>query len=122
MHVLTSLPSSPLAAPPSSGDERAAPMARESDLMGEIIGARLTITRAPGWTPLPFEGVVVDETRNTLRVTPLAGGAARILQKRALEGTLGFGARAISFKGDELRHRPEDRIKRLAPRGRSPRP
>jgi ribonuclease P protein subunit POP4 len=90
--------------------------------MGEFIGARLTVHRAPGWTPVPFEGVVVDETRNTFEVCPLSGGPTRRLPKAGLEGTFAWHAHAICFKGNELRHRPEDRIKRLAPTGRSRRP
>lgn len=89
------------------------------DLMGELIGSDLTVLSAPGWTPLPWRGTIVDETKNTFHVVPAAGGADRVLQKTGLEGVFARGGRAIRFKGDELRHRPEDRIKRLAPRGRS---
>lgn len=89
------------------------------DLMGELIGARLTVLSAPGWHGLPWEGAVVDETKNTFHVVPLSGGHERVLSKTALEGVLSWEGKAIRFKGDELRHRPEDRIKRLAPKGRS---
>ncbi|MDE1880844.1 MAG: ribonuclease P protein subunit [Euryarchaeota archaeon] len=92
------------------------------DLMGEFLGAHLTILHAPGWQRLPWEGVVVDETRNTFRVVPTTGGHQRTLPKGGLEALVTRDGKAVHFIGDELRHRPEDRIKRLAPKGRSRRP
>ncbi len=96
--------------------------ATPADLMGEFIGSDLTVLSAPGWQPLPWQGRIVDETKNTFHVVPAEGGSEKVLQKTGLEGVFARGGRAIRFKGDELRHRPEDRIKRLAPRGRSRRP
>ncbi len=87
-------------------------------LAGELIGASVTIHRAPGVTPLPLEGTLVDESLKTFLVRRAADGRVLRIQKTGLEGTLRLAAGEIPLKGDSLRHRPEDRTKRLAPRGR----
>jgi RNase P/RNase MRP subunit p29 len=86
--------------------------------MGEFVGMRLTVTEAPGVRPLPFCGLVMDETLNLFYVRPDGATRARALPKAGLVGTLSTGGREIPLRGDDLRVRPEDRIKRLAPRGR----
>ena len=92
--------------------------ARPEDLMGEFTGLRLVITEAPGIQPLPFAGTVLDETLNLFYVRPDGATRARAIPKAGLVGALSTGGREIPLRGDDLRVRPEDRIKRLAPRGR----
>jgi RNase P/RNase MRP subunit p29 len=87
-------------------------------LAGELLGAPIHVVRATGFSPLPFDGTLVDETMGTFLIRPDAGGRPRRLQKTGLEATILLGAGEIPLKGDTLRVRPEDRTKRLSPRGR----
>lgn len=92
------------------------PVARA--LMREILGATLVVTRSPGLSELPVEGTVIDESLGllTLRVP----GRRRPLRipKAGMQGTILLGEAQLPIRGDFLRMRPEDRTKRLAPRGR----
>jgi RNase P/RNase MRP subunit p29 len=92
--------------------------ARPSDLMGEFIGRDLTVLSAPGIVPLPFRGRVVDETKQMFYVLPAGAQRARGVPKAGLRARLDLGSEEIPLSGEGLRLRPEDRIKRLAPRGR----
>jgi RNase P/RNase MRP subunit p29 len=86
--------------------------------MGEILGASVTITKAPGLRPLPLDGVLVDESLHLFVVRP--AGRARLLRvpKAGVEGTILLGGRQLPLSGDALRMRPEDRTKRISPRAR----
>ncbi len=92
--------------------------ARPSDLMGEFIGRDLTVLSAPGFVPLPFRGQVVDETKQMFYLRPPGARRARGVPKAGLRARLDLGTEEIPLSGEGLRLRPEDRIKRLAPRGR----
>jgi RNase P/RNase MRP subunit p29 len=103
-----------------SVDRRRAAEARERSalLMQEFIGGDITINSHPGLDHLPYTGRVVDETQNMLQILPPGKGRARWVPKGGLFGTLRVGSAEIPLRGDALRVRPEDRIKRMAPRGR----
>jgi RNase P/RNase MRP subunit p29 len=95
------------------------PDARVSEaLSGELLGAPITIHRAPGLAQERLEGILVDESLGTFVVRPNGGGPELRISKTGLEATVRLAAGEIPLKGDDLRVRPEDRTKRLAPRGR----
>ena len=94
------------------------PVPHADVLAGEILGATIAIHRAPGLAQRTLDGTLVDETMHTLLVRPIGGGRILRIPKAGLEATLFLGGRQIPLKGDSLRVRPEDRTKRLAPRGR----
>jgi RNase P/RNase MRP subunit p29 len=81
-------------------------------LAGELLGAPVAIAPSRGF-PHGLRGTLVDETLHTflLRVP----GRARPLRvpKAGLEGTIVLSAGELPLRGDALRHRPEDRTKRL---------
>jgi RNase P/RNase MRP subunit p29 len=87
-------------------------------LAGELLGAPIRILRAPGLSQGPFDGTLVDETMGTFLIRPRNGGRPRRIQKTGLEATILLDGGEIPLKGDALRVRPEDRTKRLSPRGR----
>ena len=94
---------------------------RESEaeaLAGELLGAPITITEAPGVRSLPLEGTIVDESLGTFLIRTAPGGRVLRIQKTGLVGVVRLALGEIPLKGEPLRHRPEDRTKRLAPRGR----
>jgi RNase P/RNase MRP subunit p29 len=92
-------------------------------LAGELLGAGIRITRAPGLARLPLEGTIVDESRNLFVVRPTgAARRARRIPKRGLEATILLGEKELPLRGDDLRMRPEDRTKRLASRSPRTRP
>lgn len=87
-------------------------------LAGELLGAPITVHHAPGLAQGRLEGVLVDESLGTFVIRPLGDGPELRLAKAGLEATVRLAAGEIPLKGDDLRVRPEDRTKRLAPRGR----
>ena len=96
--------------------------ARPSELMGEFIGQPMTVLSAPGVQPLPFRGRVVDESKEMFYLLPERASRARAVPKRGLRAEVMLGTDEIPLSGEALRVRPEDRVKRLAPRGRGRRP
>jgi ribonuclease P protein subunit POP4 len=75
----------------------------------ELIGLRVEVLGATDPTQVHLAGRVVDETRNLL-VVEVAGGTKRIPKQGArfrfdVEG-------GIEVEGDEIRFRPEDRVKK----------
>jgi RNase P/RNase MRP subunit p29 len=87
-------------------------------LAGEILGAPVTIRRAPGLHRLPLEGTLVDETLHTFLIRSLDGSRIWQVPKGGVEGTILLGDKELPLIGDALRVRPEDRTKRLSWRGR----
>lgn len=87
-------------------------------LLGEIIGLPVHITEAPGIQPLPWDGVVADETLHTLLVRRPGKGRVRRVPKIGLRGTLLKDGDEVPLIGEVLRVRPEDRTKLLALGGR----
>jgi RNase P/RNase MRP subunit p29 len=87
-------------------------------LAGELIGAPIHILHAPGLAQGQFDGTILDETLGTFLIRPRSGGRPRRIPKSGLDATILLGVGEIPLKGDTLRVRPEDRTKRLSPRGR----
>ena len=87
--------------------------------MHELVGLRLRVVQASDGGMVGMEGIVVDETRETLVI---GGDARRVVPKRGntFEFTLEDGSTAV-LDGDAIAFRPEDRTKRAAHRrqGRS---
>ena len=88
-------------------------------LAGEHIGAAIQVEVAPGITPLPLRGTIVDETMHTYLVQMPGHDRPRRIPKAGLSATLLIGERSIRLSGDALRVRPEDRTKRVLLSGRS---
>ena len=57
-----------------------------------------------------ISGLVVDETKNTLTVE--VDGKEKMIPKPGNDFQFTFQGKKIAIKGDEIRHRPEDRIKK----------
>ncbi|NIP36658.1 MAG: ribonuclease P protein subunit [Thermoplasmata archaeon] len=93
-------------------------MRNENNLhMHELVGLRLRVVRASDGGMVGMEGMVVDETRETLVID---ADGRRTVPKRgnAFEFTLDDGTTAV-LEGDDIAYRPEDRVKRAAGRRRS---
>lgn len=87
-------------------------------LAGEILGAGIHIESAPGVSPLPLDGTIVDESLHTLVIRRPGHARTRRVAKAGLSGTILLGERQLPLKGEILRVRPEDRTKRLSVPGR----
>ena len=76
----------------------------------ELIGLKVRVTSHPDPSVAGAEGVVVDETLNTLSLE--CRGKSRRLQKRG--GTFEFlvGDQAVRVEGKDIAFRPEDRTKK----------
>jgi RNase P/RNase MRP subunit p29 len=83
---------------------------------GEILGSAVRIEH-PGVRGRLVEGTLVDETMNTFVVRRPDGSSVR-LGKVGARGTIVVDGRSLPLNGEALRHRPEDRTKRVAMRGR----
>lgn len=84
---------------------------------GELLGAPVVLRSAPGFTPLPLAGTLLDESLGTFLVREDSTGRVRRVSKTGLAGTIWLAGRELPLSGDALRFRPEDRTKRLAWRG-----
>ena len=96
-------------------------MRNENNLhMHELVGLRLRVVRASDGGMVGMEGIVVDETRETLVIEDTR---RRTLPKRgnAFELTLEDGSTVV-LDGDAIAYRPEDRVMRAGGRrrGRNP--
>jgi len=82
--------------------------------MHELVGLALKVVQASDGGMVGMEGIVVDETRETLVID---GDRRRTLPKRGLtfEFTLDDGTTVV-LEGDAIAFRPEDRVKRAARR------
>jgi RNase P/RNase MRP subunit p29 len=87
-------------------------------LAGELVGATVRVTRAPGLHSLPLEGEIVDETLGTFLIRVPGTGRKRRVPKSGLVGTIYLANRELPLNGELLRMRPEDRTKRLLWGGR----
>jgi len=83
--------------------------------MHELVGLRLRVVQSSDGGMVGMEGIVVDETRETLVI----GDRRRTLPKRGntFEFTLEDGRTAV-IEGDSIAYRPEDRVKKAS--GRHP--
>ena len=76
---------------------------------GELIGLGVVVTRSPDPSLVGLRGVVVDETRNTVRVETPKG--EKTVPKHGT--TFAFQVQGgLRVDGDDLLYRPEDRIKK----------
>ena len=94
------------------------PLGEREALAGELIGAAMRVEQAPGLTPLPLDGTIVDESMHTFLLRLPGRERLRRVPKTGLVATVLLGERSIRLSGDSLRVRPEDRTKRLLLAGR----
>jgi RNase P/RNase MRP subunit p29 len=83
-------------------------------LLGEIIGLPVRITASPGLRPLPFDGLIVDESLHTLLIRRPGTSRPRRVPKAGLRGVLVKAGDEVPLIGEVLRVRPEDRTKLIA--------
>ena len=76
----------------------------------ELIGLKVRVSGHPDPTVAGAEGLVVDETMNTLSVR--CGAGVRRFQKKG--GTFEFlvDGQAVGLSGNDIAFRPEDRTKK----------
>ncbi len=91
--------------------------ADRATLAGEILGAAISVDRAPGIHALPLRGTIVDESMHTFTVRLADHGRVVCLPKPGLRGTIFIGERELPLIGDNLRVRPQDRTKRILASG-----
>jgi ribonuclease P protein subunit POP4 len=77
----------------------------------EFIGLEVEVVEATSGNYLGIKGRVVDETKNTLTVEQ--EGRERMVPKECCRFRFTEGDRTHIVDGNEIRFRPEDRIKRV---------
>lgn len=75
----------------------------------ELIGLQVEVLRATDPGQVSLSGLVVDETRNLLVVE--AGGVEKRIPKQGARFRFQIQG-GIEVEGDEIRFRPEDRVKK----------
>jgi RNase P/RNase MRP subunit p29 len=75
-------------------------------LMGELIGEEILVVKSSDRKQAGTKGVVIDETLNTF-VIETPNGLKTIEKKTSV-----FHINGLEIKGEDLRFRPEDRIKK----------
>lgn len=75
----------------------------------ELIGLQVQVVRAPDPGQARLSGRVVDETRNLLVIE--TGGVEKRIPKQGARFRFEIQG-GIEVEGDEIRFRPEDRIKK----------
>ena len=76
----------------------------------EFIGLNVEIIGSAHPSYRNVSGIVVDETKNTLTVE--VDGREKMIPKPGNDFQFTFQGNKIAIKGDDIRHRPEDRIKK----------
>lgn len=77
----------------------------------EFIGLEVQVIGSSHPAYLTIGGRVVDETKNTLVIE--SEGVEKTVPKPGNEFRFTYEGSEITVKGDEIRHRPEDRIKKI---------
>ncbi|PSG97314.1 RNase P/RNase MRP subunit p29 [Thermoplasmatales archaeon SW_10_69_26] len=88
-----------------SGDALARCLAR-----GRLIGREVRITSSDDPSLTGTTGEIVDETKNTL--TLQSGSSRRIVGKPGQQFAFPLEDREVLLDGNEIAHRPEDRVKK----------
>ncbi|MDR3206597.1 MAG: ribonuclease P protein subunit [Candidatus Methanoplasma sp.] len=83
-------------------------MNRSEFMRSELIGLDVVVTSAPY---SDISGKVVDETKNTFTIE--SAGTERMVPKSGNEFRFPYQDRYIDIRGEEIQHRPEDRIKKV---------
>ncbi|MEM2943330.1 MAG: ribonuclease P protein subunit [Methanomassiliicoccales archaeon] len=80
-------------------------------MKAEFIGLEVEVTSShhPGY--ISMKGKIVDETKNTFRIQK--NGKEKVVPKVGNEFTFTVENQKIKIRGDEIRFRPEDRIKKI---------
>jgi len=76
----------------------------------ELIGLRVRVVANPDPSIAGCEGVVLDETRNTISVS--SGGKARVVPKKGSKFEFELDGKTVTIDGISIAHRPEDRTKK----------
>jgi ribonuclease P protein subunit POP4 len=85
-------------------------MRPEFVLAHEWIGLEVEVVDSPNPCEIGLRGVVVDETKNTLKIKTEKG--LKIVIKRGRTFRVKFAGRVLRVKGDLINFRPEERIKK----------
>ncbi|MDR0523288.1 MAG: ribonuclease P protein subunit [Candidatus Methanoplasma sp.] len=83
-------------------------MNRSDFMRSELIGREVEVLSRPY---SGISGKIVDETRNTFTVR--SAGTDRMVPKQGGEFRFACGKGYLDIKGEEIQHRPEDRIKKV---------
>ncbi len=86
------------------------PLTSDNITAHELIGLRVGIVKASDPTLRGLEGIVRDETRNTLCIE--ARGQLVRISKENASFTFEFAGQSVMVQGSTVRFRPEDRVKR----------
>ena len=77
----------------------------------EFIGLDVQVKDSTCPEHMSISGTVVDETKNTLVIA--SGGKERTVPKQGCEFQFTYEGMMYDVLGKDIRHRPEDRIKRI---------
>jgi ribonuclease P protein subunit POP4 len=76
----------------------------------ELVGLRVRVARHPDPSIAGCEGLVVDETMNTISIE--ADGRVRVVQKMGGDFEFPLDGQSVRLEGSRIAFRPEDRTKK----------
>lgn len=85
-------------------------MAAKDILRGEMIGLQVEVTGAANPALKGIKGIIIDETKNTLRIE--RGNKTKTILKEQVTLKITKGQRTVRVDGSMLLGRPEDRVRK----------
>lgn len=76
----------------------------------ELIGNTIKIIDAKNKSLIGIKGIIVDETKNTIRI--LCNNREKTLLKEQIIFTMTINSKTVKINGETLIARPEERIKK----------
>ncbi len=80
-------------------------------IMGELIGKKTEVKESKDPNKRGIKGKIVDETKNTVKIET-KNGEEKTIPKKTSKFTFKEKNQEIEIKGEEIKQRPEDRIKK----------
>ena len=82
----------------------------------ELIGLQCTVVESTNELQVGISGMVVDETKNTLRI--MESGKIKTVQKNGAKFRFDINGRMKIVSGDRINYRPHERTKKVVWRRR----
>jgi len=83
-------------------------------IMHELIGLKVKVSESSNPSCIGIEGIVVDETLNTLKIKDKKDGRIKVIPKKNTKFIFETEAKElVEVDGNVIHARPEDRLKKI---------
>ena len=80
-------------------------------VMGELIGRKTEVKESTDPNKKGIKGKITDETKNTIKIET-EKGEEKTVPKKTSKFKFTIKHQEITIKGEKIKHKPEDRIKK----------